>query len=236
MFQGSRYEDSGTVETVSAVVASESLSLRQNRIGLSGQRYEISVALVFDRRNVARLHARLAAHFDMVGHSRIFTVPMMQPAGTGPVLPATTDTERMLADPWNASPWTAGRTLEPQPGYLQPYLATDRLILDSPAVAGATGVNLRRTTAAVRELVAGRFITFAGSTKLHRVLTSATFPAIGTIRTITITPALQTNVASLSYVRLNPVATVRYDIGMALTVTHNSRVFNAPRLDLIEAV
>ena len=236
MFQGSRYADGGTVESVNSIITSESLSLRENRVGLSGQRYEIGISMVFDRRNVARLHARLAAHIDSVGGVRIFTIPMLQPAGTGPELPTSTETERMAADFWNSAPWNAGRTLEPMPGYLQSYLATDRLVLDEQAVAGATSVNLRRTTAAVRELVAGRFITFAGSTKLHRVLTGATFPAIGTVRTITISPALRANVAALSYVRLNPVATVRYALDSDLTVTHNSRVFNAPRLDLIEAV
>ena len=235
MFQGSRFVDGVEVETLRSLVSSESLSLRRNVVLLSGQRYDMRINLLFDRRNVNSLHARLAAHLDSVGHHRTFTLPCPQPPGTGPELPVSDDAERRAADPWNASPWNAGIAFEPQPGYLQAYLATDRLVLDSQALAGATSVNLRRTSANARSIVAGRLVTFAGSTKLHRILTTATFPDTTTVRTITFTPALIANVNAATYVRLNSVATVRYQLDESLTIIHNSRVFQPPVLDVYEA-
>ena len=73
MFQGSRFVDGVEVETLRSLVSSESLSLRRNVVLLSGQRYDMRINLLFDRRNVNSLHARLAAHLDSVGHHRTFT-------------------------------------------------------------------------------------------------------------------------------------------------------------------
>ena len=239
MFLGARYVEGTAVDTVRTYVGSEAVNLGRNAIELPGQRYEMALALKTDQDNARGLHRRLAAHYDRHGHTRAFDLPVPQPPGTGPGLPAATPAEQAAADVWNTAPWNAGLgvdLLPVVPNYLLPYLASDRLVLTAKASAGATTVNVRRATPTRRDLAAGRFVTFAGGTKVHRVVDDYTFPDTSTVRTVAITPALRGEVAAGSYIRLNPTMLVRYDPDTGLALQHRAFIFRPPTLAVYEVV
>lgn len=238
MFLGARYEDGVEPVSIRTLLSSRSPeSGRRNFVRLAGQEYRFRIPLLWDRANVNGLAARIEAHQDQVGYDMPFNIPCPQPASTGPELPFDTLAEQRLADPWNAAPWNAGLTLIARRNYLCPYLASDRLVLNKNADAGATSIELRRTSASPRSIVTGRLVSFAGtSTKVHRIQTTATFPDTTTVRTITITPELRADVVIGSYIRLNPVVRVYYSEGEPLIVTHRVRIFRPPIMDVYEAV
>lgn len=115
--------------------------------------------------------------------------------------------------------WTSFKVPCPQPegsgpsgGYLEPYAASDRLTLQAQASAGGTSVMVAKTTNPNIVLKPGRFISFAGHDKVY-MTTNATDIEYdsATARSFTFTPELRADVANGSYVRLNPMMTVRHD-------------------------
>ena len=93
------------------------------------------------------------------------------------------------------------------------YPDATRLNLQATANAGTGTVQVRKGSAANVLLRTGRFISFAGHSKVYQVTLAddLTIDDNTTAHSITFTPELRANVASGSYIRLNPDITVRYD-------------------------
>lgn len=103
----------------------------------------------------------------------------------------------------------------PFDGYLHHYPTNTRLNLTKAATAGTGTVEVRKGSIADVTLRTGRFITFAGHTKVYQVTLAddLLFDDNLTARNITFTPELTTDVVSGSYIRLNPNITVRHSPG-----------------------
>ena len=196
MFLGQRYVTAvgrryGTyIDFVETSHGSVSQNLARSVAGNRAMAFNHRVILHPDAKGAAGLQRKLAAHYAMHGNVTPFMAPALQFPGTGP-----SDT------------------------YLWPYPDELRLSLTAKADAGGTTFNLQKTDSTVTDeqtLYTGRIVTFAGSTKMHMVVSEdATFPDNSTTRTVTISPPLMKEVASGSYVRLNPMGRFRWAAGYA---------------------
>ena len=103
----------------------------------------------------------------------------------------------------------------PDDGYLYHYPAATRLNLSAQATSGTGAVSVVKGSIADVTLRTGRFVSFAGHTKIYQVTTAddLEFDDNTTVRSVTITPLLTANVAVGSYIRLNPNITVRHTPG-----------------------
>ena len=103
----------------------------------------------------------------------------------------------------------------PNDGYLHHYPADTRLNLSTQATSGTGTVAVVKGSTEDVTLRTGRFISFAGHTKVYQVTMAddLEFDDNTTVRNVTFTPLLKSNVALGSYIRLNPNITVRHTPG-----------------------